>query len=882
MSRIFAALHEFAWHRPRAVVAILSVLSALSVLAILRLRFSSDISQVLPADSPAVDAVQEVMDHFSFTGQMFAFFEKTDPRASDDGAMKLADALGKRLRGQPEVLGADWKLEEESERFFVELVSQRGPLLLPDDDMEKFLQRLERGSIREAVRRNRRRLQRPGIGMADVLVARDPLSLTEDFFLKRLAAGRPGGTMDLSSGYYFNEGRTALVMTIEGKQPPQNVAFSRVLVGRVDRALAEARQEVPESAGWTVSLLGGYPVALQSEIAIKSDLRINLLTSVPPVLLMLLISLRRWSSLAIGAVSLTVGILWTFGLAGLVYGHLTAVTVGFAGLLAGMGIDFTIHMFHRYRHERALGLSPRDASFRTYAGTGPGAFIAMITTAFSILCLWVSGFRGLREFGTLVGVGVLLIFASTFLVIPLFTRLDREQGTPREISRWTVRACWVLFGVYFAWSVQLLSSLGVLIVASCLLLMTKAGTRFTLSFVVGRPVAATALSALLTVLSLAAMSRPPLGLPERETDVKNLRTEGDQILEIEARMRAAFGTGDDPILIVVRGATEDEAMERVEAVTSAVGMLPESQTASIVQFLPPAPTQARQAAKLATIDADRVVADLDRALDAEGFELAAFDDARTWLRGLLAARVPLRPSEVKDPFFLSLRSRFMAFDAAQPVRALVWFTPRSPLQDSAERGRLIAKLRQTAQAASPDAVLSGFSVVLREIDDRIGPDIFWSTLAGGAVSILLAWILYGSFRWMVVSILPAFIGTFWFLGCLKLMGMKMNYLNLIVFPILAGMATDNGLYLVERFREIKRRSCMDTVSSLWPSLTLTSLTTIVGFGSLAFSANRAMKSLGVAISVGMLCYLFASLLVLPPILTWMEAPGEEPPEREAA
>jgi uncharacterized protein len=877
MSRFFHALHEFAWHRPRAAVAVLIVLSLLSAVAILRLRFSSDISNVLPAQSPAVDAVEEVMEHFPFTGQMFVFFERTGPKATDEAAMKLADAIGTRLQGQPEIRGVDWKLGEDSERFFVDLVSHHGPLLLGDGEMDGFLKRLESAEIRATLKRNRKRLHRPGFGIADVLVKQDPLNLTEDFFLKRLAAGRPGGRVDISTGYYFNEGRMALLMTVEGAEPPQNVAFSRLLVARVNGALAEARREVPGADGWTVSLLGGYPVALQAESAIKSDLKINILTSIPPVLIMLLISLRRWSSLAIGAVSLTAGILWTFGLAGLVYGHLTAVTVGFAGLLAGMGIDFTIHMFHRYRHERALGLSPRDASLKTYAGTGPGAFIAMITTAFSILCLWVSSFRGLREFGTLVGSGVLLVFASTFLVIPLFTRLERTESAPRELSPWTIRACWVLFAVYFALSVQLLSGLGVLIVASCILLMTQAGTRAALALIVGRPRTTAVLSGLITVLSLLAMSRPPLGLPARETDVKNLRTEGDQILEIEARMRKAFGTGDDPILILVQGPGEDEVLERVAAVTEAVGRIPESEAGSITQFLPPAAAQSRQAAKLATVDADRVLRDLDGALDAEGFDPAAFDDARTWLRGLLAARSPLRPSEVRNPFFVSLRARFMAFDAAGRVRSLVWFTPKSPLQDLEERDRLITTLRTTSHAAAPGAVLSGFSVILREIDDRIGPDIFWSALAGGGVSILLAWLLYGSFRWMVVSILPAFIGTFWFLGCLKLMDMKMNYLNLIVFPILAGMATDNGLYLVERFREIRQKSCLETVSSLWPSLTLTSLTTIVGFGSLAFSANRAMKSLGVAISVGMLCYLFASLLVLPPILRWMEAPDDPAP-----
>lgn len=875
MSRLFAALHEFVWHRPRAAVALLAGLTALSVLATTRLRFSSDISDVLPPDSPSVGAVKEVMENFAFTGQMVLLFEKADAGAGDAAAMRLADAVGARLAALPEVTRAEWRVTPESERFLGELVTRHGPLLLDEAQMDGFLGRLEPGEIRAEVARARRRLARPGVGMADALVERDPLGLTRDFFLGPLASARPAGNYDAASGYWFNGERTALVMTVDGARKPQDVGFSKRLVGLAEGAVAEARREVPEASGWTVAMAGGYPVAVQSEAGIRSDLRMNILTSIPPVLVMLLISLRRWASLLIGAVSLAAGTLWTFGVAAAAYGHLTGVTVGFAGLLAGMGIDYTIHMFHRYRYERERGAGVREASHRTYAGTGPGAFIAMITTAVSILCLWVSDFRGLREFGTLVGAGVLLVFASTLLVIPLFTRLEKDSGG-REIPRWALALCWAGFAAYFVLSVRLLSGLGVVVAATCVLMMTAAGMRAVLALVVGRPALSVALSAALTVASLAAMSRPPLGLPERETDMNNLRPENDRLLAVEGRIRAAFGAGNDPLLVLVRGKDDEEALARTGAVAGALARIPGGHVRSIVPFSPPPSRQRRAAERLAAVDPARVLADLDRALDAEGFDPAAFDAARDWLRTLLAARDPVRPFELRDPFFASLRNRFLARDDSGAVRSLVWFTPVRSLHVRRERDAALAEAEKAAKSGWEGATLSGFSVVVKEVDDRIGPDIFWSTVAGGVASVVLAWVLYGSFRWMAVSILPAVVGTFWFLGCLKVMGMKMNYMNLIVFPVLAGMATDNGLYMVERFRELARRSCLETVTALWPSVALTSLTTVVGFGSLAFSENRGMRSLGVAISVGMLCYLFASLLVLPPVLRWLERRPQEP------
>lgn len=877
MPRLFAALHRLIWLHPRATIAVLAALSAAAALAASRLHFSSDIAKILPRRSPAMNSVNQLMEHFAFTGQMFLFFEKKSPSASDDAAMRLADGIGRRLREAPEAKAVEWKMTAESEKFLEELVSGSGPLLLSEEEMEGFLKRLEKAEIRKVVKKNRRRLAGPGAGLADVLVARDPLDLTRDFFLKRLNAAKPAGDLDLSTGYYFNGRRDALVMTVEGREGPHDVEFAKKLVERTQAAIAAARAEAPGSEGWDISILGGYPIAVQNEATIRGDMAINLLTSVPPVLLMLLISLRRWFGLAIGAAALTAGILWTFGLAGLAFGHLTAVTVAFAGLLAGIGIDLTIHMFHRYRHEREIGNPPSVASEITYAGSGPGAFTAMITTVFSILCLWISEFQGLREFATLVGVGLILVFIATFLVIPLFTRTESHEH--RNIPTWAVRVCWALFAVYLAASVSLFTAIGVVIAASCAVLMTETGKRWMIALICGRPRLAAGTASAITAVALVAMfSKAPLGLPERETDVKNLRNEEDRILDAQERMRHAFESGIEPILVLDVASGEDEAMEKAAAVAAKLRGFPGAASQSITDFLPPAAEQEQRAARLGGVDAARVEADLDAALDAEGFDPEAFGEARAWLRGLLAARKPVRPSDIRDPFFVAARNRFVSWDKSGAVRTLTWVTPVSPLHIRQEREEVLNRLESTVKQASPTAVLAGFSVVVKEIDDRIGPDIFWSSLAGVAVSCLLAWVLYRSFQWMVVSIFPAIVGTTWVLGLFKMMDMKMNYLNLIVFPIMAGIATDNGLYMVERFRELDCRSARKTMESLWAGLTLVSLATVVGFGSMAFSSNRAIKSLGVALAAAMLCYTFSSLFVLPPILTWLETGDEFPDE----
>ncbi|MEK7467948.1 MAG: MMPL family transporter [Planctomycetota bacterium] len=879
MPRLLLALQKWAWRRPRAVLALLAVLCGVSALAASRLHFNSDIVNILPKSSPAVDAVQEVLENFSFTGQLFIFLEKKTPGASDEAAMRIADGIARRMQGAPEVTAVDWKILPESEVFLARMAAERGPLLIPDERSAEFLKRFESAEIRKVVRKNAKRLRSPGVSAADALVPIDPLDLTRDFYLPLLAAGRPQGKFDVSSGYYFSAGRRSLIVMVEGAKPPHDVTFGKKLVALAERAIAEARAEVPGGEDWGASLLGGYPIALFAESSIKKDMGVTIMGSLPPLLVMLLISLRRWLSLLVGALALSLGILWTFGLAGAAYGHLTGVTVGFAGLIAGMGIDFTIHFMNRYRVERDSGLHPEAACAAVYFGGAPSVFVAMVTSAASFLCLWVSKFAGLREFATLVGVGLFFVFAATALVFPVLVRAFASRSwAERDIPRWFHMLLWGGFAAFMAIEVTHVTGLGLATAIACFLLMTGWGQRAVTALVVGKPRISIGLAIAGTAVAAVALLHPPAGMPVRETDVKNLRTEGDVILEIQERMRADFGSGLDPLFVVTRGATEEEALEKAYAVVASISAVPDMAVQGITQFVPPPSLQRRRAAEVAKVDVDRVIKDLDAALDAEGFEVAAFDAARRTLRTALSVRDPILPSQLDDPFFRSIRSRFLASPPGGLVRALIWVTPRDPLHESEVRQRVVNALMAAAKNGDAGASVSGFNVVVKEIDERIGPDIAKATFAAVALSIVLAGILFGSLRWTLLALFPAMVGTLWMLGVFRLMDMKMNYINLIVYPLMMGMGTDNGLYLVYRFRELKRSSVEVTITSLWRGITMTALTTIVGFESLAFASNLAMRSLGVTHSLGMLSYLAATLLVLPPLLKWLEAKGETSPE----
>jgi predicted RND superfamily exporter protein len=92
----------------------------------------------------------------------------------------------------------------------------------------------------------------------------------------------------------------------------------------------------------------------------------------------------------------------------------------------------------------------------------------------------------------------------------------------------------------------------------------------------------------------------------------------------------------------------------------------------------------------------------------------------------------------------------------------------------------------------------------------------------------------------------------------------LNPANLIVLPLLLGIGVDNGVHLVHDYRTQQGR--YHTSSSTMNAIALTSLTTMVGFGSLLVASHRGLSSVGLVLVIGVGSCLFVSLVTLPAIL----------------
>jgi uncharacterized protein len=120
----------------------------------------------------------------------------------------------------------------------------------------------------------------------------------------------------------------------------------------------------------------------------------------------------------------------------------------------------------------------------------------------------------------------------------------------------------------------------------------------------------------------------------------------------------------------------------------------------------------------------------------------------------------------------------------------------------------------------------------------------------------------------LLALVPLALGAIWTLGLMGWTGVPLNAANLLLLPLIVGVGIDNGVYLVHRFREVTGSG--DAARPLAPSaakaITLASLTNIVGFGSLMLSSHHGIFSLGLVVSLAIVCLWVASVTTLPSIL----------------
>ena len=149
-------------------------------------------------------------------------------------------------------------------------------------------------------------------------------------------------------------------------------------------------------------------------------------------------------------------------------------------------------------------------------------------------------------------------------------------------------------------------------------------------------------------------------------------------------------------------------------------------------------------------------------------------------------------------------------------------------------------------------------------------------MMGATFTIVFMFMLFTfrSIKWSIIAMLPLLIGFLFLFGIMLLIGFQFNFYNLVVLPAILGIGEDSGVHLAYRYREEGKGRLAVVLASTGQHISMGSLTTMLGFAGLLFTAHPGLQSLGIMAVLGIGMTLVTSLTFLPAFLQWLELKGK--------
>ncbi len=591
-----------------------------------------------------------------------------------------------------------------------------------------------------------------------------------------------------------------------------------------------------------------------------SDMKTATLLSVAGLSALLLFFWRNVRRPILEIAELLVALSWTFGLATLVVGHLNILSVVFAPLLLGLGIDYGIHWFARFEEKYRADPSAERAITRTHVELGPGIVLSGLCAAFSFLPLVLTGFRGLMELGLITGLGMILTTLTTICVLPALTHIAehylpplprRKQGGVGYFELGPGKARIVLVVGTVAFIMSIATAHGVKFDLNMLNLQPKGAESVIWEHRLTADAEHSALTASVLVPSLDEVRLKTAeleSLPEVASVESVLSYLPEQQKDKLERLRKLEGRRALAPFPIPREVPDRQGLEEVLSKIR-LKTAPDSDW-----DLSPLEATRMEEVK------DRITRILDVLDGGEprimGARLAYFQ--QELFRGLSESLDLIRRASTADFMRIDdlpdeVLKRYVGSGPLYRIRIY----PEGNVWNPERLDKFVTAVRQVAPDAAGDAVT--LFVFTREFRRACIKAAFYSV---GAIFLLLIFSLRDIVK-SLFALVPLVVGTGWTLGLMRLLRLDFNLANSMFLPLIVGAGVEYGIIVVLAVRDSGGRG--PTKGSL-KGVVLAALTTTVGFGTLMISSHRGIHSLGLLAAVGSLCVMASAVFYLPALL----------------
>jgi len=591
------------------------------------------------------------------------------------------------------------------------------------------------------------------------------------------------------------------------------------------------------------------------------------------VIIALTVAYRDLLDIVLGVVGIIAVLVWTFGFMGWAGVAFNQLLLAVPVLLIGLSIDYAIHVFMRYREQRAEGgddVNVRRAMSLALAGVGAALVWVTATAAIGFLANLTSPIGPLQDFGIVSAFGVvaaLIIFGA--LIPALKIQIDgflEARGIDRDKRAFGTGDS--LFSRLLAGGAAAAQRFPVAVVVVALLLSlggaygaSQVNTSFDeTDFLADSPPDWTE--------SLPGPMTP--GTYQASDDIESI---GDnfQQQDNEAEILIRGNVTDDQVLGDIDSASAEAAGEgeRARLETLFVG----ADGPDITSPLTVMQRTAGQGQKLRSVDpGQRTEQENATVAFADSFEAAGgtADSAPTanieQLYDQLLAANPQAASYVHRTDggeYTALRVQFGVPGNAQ-------------IGDVAVDNRAFSDLIETESNGALTAISASDQVIFDNVQEDLLDTVIQGliiTLVAVFIFLALAYRVTGSPASLgVVTLVPVALAVTWILGSMWLLDIPFNTLTGTITSLTVGLGIAYSIHISSRYElELRRQgdvwdAMYTTVEGTGGALLGSAATTVGGFGTLAFAILPILRQFGIITGLTIIYAFLASVFVLPSLL----------------
>jgi hopanoid biosynthesis associated RND transporter like protein HpnN len=601
-----------------------------------------------------------------------------------------------------------------------------------------------------------------------------------------------------------------------------------------------------------VRLTGPVPIANEEYATVQEGAVTNGIGTVVVVLVILWLALHSAKIISAVFINLFIGLSITTAAGLMMVGSFNLLSVAFAVLFIGLGVDFGIQFSVRYRSERYkndhLSLALEEAARRVAV---PLSLAAMATAA-GFLCFLPTDYKGISELGEIAGVGMLVAFLSSISVLPALLKIFNPPGEKEPVG--------------YAFLAPVDNFLD----------------KHRIPIIVG-------------TLAIVVAGLPLLYFMKFDFNPMNLRNPNAESIATYLDLRKDPNTGANAIDVLTHSETEVKAIEakleklpEVARVMSLDSFVPEDQPAKLkliaqgAKLLGPAlrPDQIDAApsdqenveALNSTVDNLRRTAGdgkgpgavaSKRLADALSKLASSNETTRNTAQAIFVDPLKIVLEQLK----LALQAETISLNTLPPEFVAQWKSKdglirveAQPKGDSNDNDNL-RRFANAVLAAEPTAI--GGPVSILKSGDTIVNAFIHAGIYSLVVISMLLWITLRRFSDVLMTLVPLLVAGAVTLEICVLIKLPLNFANIVALPLLLGIGVAFKIYYVTAWRS-GRTNLLQT--SLTRAIFFSALTTATAFGSLWLSSHPGTSSMGKLLALSLVTTLAAVLLFQPALM----------------